>query len=118
MSSCLNCQINGVFTHGPCCDPAESHFSVLTPPSCFFRFGRIGRLVTRAAASGGKVEVTAINDPFIDLDYMVRRLPLVLTPSGRNVFVLNPCSGKFSEKSAVIWVMRCFKALTGGRELI
>uniref|UniRef100_A0A671X1P4 Glyceraldehyde-3-phosphate dehydrogenase n=1 Tax=Sparus aurata TaxID=8175 RepID=A0A671X1P4_SPAAU len=34
-------------------------------------FGRIGRLVTRAAASGGKVEVVAINDPFIDLDYMV-----------------------------------------------
>lgn len=37
------------------------------------RFGRIGRLVTRAAATGGKVEVVAINDPFIDLDYMVRR---------------------------------------------
>uniref|UniRef100_A0A4W6FRZ1 Glyceraldehyde-3-phosphate dehydrogenase n=1 Tax=Lates calcarifer TaxID=8187 RepID=A0A4W6FRZ1_LATCA len=35
------------------------------------RFGRIGRLVTRAAATGGKVEVVAINDPFIDLDYMV-----------------------------------------------
>ncbi|XP_035537094.1 glyceraldehyde-3-phosphate dehydrogenase-like [Morone saxatilis] len=34
-------------------------------------FGRIGRLVTRAAAQGGKVEVVAINDPFIDLDYMV-----------------------------------------------
>uniref|UniRef100_A0A668AY79 Glyceraldehyde-3-phosphate dehydrogenase n=1 Tax=Myripristis murdjan TaxID=586833 RepID=A0A668AY79_9TELE len=34
-------------------------------------FGRIGRLVTRAAAKGGKVEVVAINDPFIDLDYMV-----------------------------------------------
>ncbi|XP_067112562.1 glyceraldehyde-3-phosphate dehydrogenase [Osmerus mordax] len=34
-------------------------------------FGRIGRLVTRAAALGGKVEVVAINDPFIDLDYMV-----------------------------------------------
>lgn len=38
----------------------------------YFRFGRIGRLVTRAAALGGKVEVVAINDPFIDLDYMVR----------------------------------------------
>jgi len=34
-------------------------------------FGRIGRLVTRAAATGGKVEVVAINDPFINLDYMV-----------------------------------------------
>uniref|UniRef100_A0A672I170 Glyceraldehyde-3-phosphate dehydrogenase n=1 Tax=Salarias fasciatus TaxID=181472 RepID=A0A672I170_SALFA len=37
----------------------------------FMKFGRIGRLVTRAAAKGGKVEVVAINDPFIDLDYMV-----------------------------------------------
>ncbi|KAG2470083.1 G3P dehydrogenase, partial [Polypterus senegalus] len=35
------------------------------------RFGRIGRLVTRAAVLSGKVEVVAINDPFIDLDYMV-----------------------------------------------
>ncbi|KAG9344938.1 hypothetical protein JZ751_009478 [Albula glossodonta] len=35
------------------------------------RFGRIGRLVTRAAFHSGKVQVVAINDPFIDLDYMV-----------------------------------------------
>uniref|UniRef100_A0A674F6U4 Glyceraldehyde-3-phosphate dehydrogenase n=1 Tax=Salmo trutta TaxID=8032 RepID=A0A674F6U4_SALTR len=34
-------------------------------------FGRIGRLVTRAAAKSGEVNVVAINDPFIDLDYMV-----------------------------------------------
>jgi len=34
-------------------------------------FGRIGRLVTRAAADGGKVEVVAINDPFVNLEYMV-----------------------------------------------
>ena len=38
------------------------------------RFGRIGRLVTRAAALGGKVNVVAINDPFITLEYMVRAL--------------------------------------------
>uniref|UniRef100_A0A673HL78 Glyceraldehyde-3-phosphate dehydrogenase n=1 Tax=Sinocyclocheilus rhinocerous TaxID=307959 RepID=A0A673HL78_9TELE len=35
------------------------------------RFGRIGRLVTRAAFQSKKVEIVAINDPFIDLDYMV-----------------------------------------------
>jgi len=34
-------------------------------------FGRIGRLVTRAAFHNKKVEIVAINDPFIDLEYMV-----------------------------------------------
>lgn len=33
-------------------------------------FGRIGRLVLRAALQAG-VDVVAVNDPFIDLDYMV-----------------------------------------------
>ncbi len=34
-------------------------------------FGRIGRLVMRAAMQNPNVEVVGINDPFIDLDYMV-----------------------------------------------
>uniref|UniRef100_A0A2K6UEV6 Glyceraldehyde-3-phosphate dehydrogenase n=1 Tax=Saimiri boliviensis boliviensis TaxID=39432 RepID=A0A2K6UEV6_SAIBB len=34
-------------------------------------FGRIGRLVTRAAFNSGKVDIVAINDPFIDLNHMV-----------------------------------------------
>ncbi len=34
-------------------------------------FGRIGRLVMRAAINNPNVEVVGINDPFIDLDYMV-----------------------------------------------
>jgi glyceraldehyde 3-phosphate dehydrogenase len=34
-------------------------------------FGRIGRLVLRASLSHPGVKVVAINDPFIDLDYMV-----------------------------------------------
>ncbi|KAI9487394.1 MAG: glyceraldehyde-3-phosphate dehydrogenase 3 [Benjaminiella poitrasii] len=34
-------------------------------------FGRIGRIVLRASLENPKVKVVAINDPFIDLDYMV-----------------------------------------------
>ncbi|XP_013416759.1 glyceraldehyde-3-phosphate dehydrogenase [Lingula anatina] len=34
-------------------------------------FGRIGRLVLRAALKKGTVNVVAVNDPFIALDYMV-----------------------------------------------
>eukprot|EP00045_Choanoeca_perplexa_P012686 m.139779 g.139779 ORF g.139779 m.139779 type:complete len:336 (-) comp16098_c1_seq1:79-1086(-) len=34
-------------------------------------FGRIGRIVLRAALNNPEVEVVAINDPFMDLDYMV-----------------------------------------------
>jgi glyceraldehyde 3-phosphate dehydrogenase len=34
-------------------------------------FGRIGRIVLRASLDNPEVNVVAINDPFIDLDYMV-----------------------------------------------
>jgi len=34
-------------------------------------FGRIGRIVLRNALENGHVQVRAINDPFIDLEYMV-----------------------------------------------
>jgi len=34
-------------------------------------FGRIGRLVARAAQNNPAVQIVAINDPFIDLEYMV-----------------------------------------------
>ncbi|KAL2079982.1 hypothetical protein ACEWY4_023775 [Coilia grayii] len=33
-------------------------------------FGRIGRLVTRVAVLSGKAQIVAINDPFIDVEYM------------------------------------------------
>lgn len=41
---------------------------------CFYRFGRIGRLVLRAALAMGKGDdfnVVAVNDPFLTVDYMV-----------------------------------------------
>ncbi|AQK68755.1 Glyceraldehyde-3-phosphate dehydrogenase, cytosolic [Zea mays] len=41
-------------------------------------FGRIGRLVLRIATSRDDIEVVAVNDPFIDAKYMVRKLILIL----------------------------------------
>ena len=35
------------------------------------RFGRIGRLTLRAALENPGVQVVAVNDPFIELEYMV-----------------------------------------------
>ncbi len=37
-------------------------------------FGRIGRLVLRAVTERDNVQVVAVNDPFVDLDYMVYML--------------------------------------------
>nr|XP_021511162.1 glyceraldehyde-3-phosphate dehydrogenase-like [Meriones unguiculatus] len=34
-------------------------------------FGSLGCLVSRAACSSGKVEIVVINDPFINLNYML-----------------------------------------------
>jgi len=34
-------------------------------------FGRIGRLVMRASLAHKEVEIVCINEPFMDLDYMV-----------------------------------------------
>ena len=33
-------------------------------------FGRIGRLVLRAAAENPEIDIVGINDPFIGLDYI------------------------------------------------
>jgi glyceraldehyde-3-phosphate dehydrogenase/erythrose-4-phosphate dehydrogenase len=44
-------------------------------------FGRIGRIVFRNAIAHDKVNIVAINDPFIDLEYMVRAFfPTSLLP--------------------------------------
>lgn len=41
-------------------------------------FGRIGRLVLRIATTRDDIEVVAVNDPFIDAKYMVRKLVFIL----------------------------------------
>ncbi len=37
-------------------------------------FGRIGRLVFRAAQERNDVQIVAVNDPFLDLDYLIYML--------------------------------------------
>ena len=43
-------------------------------------FGRIGRLLARIMADHSDVDIVAINDPFIDLAYMVRKVSLYRMP--------------------------------------
>lgn len=52
--------------------PKQLFLISLSPPLPH-SFGRIGRLVLRACLQKG-IKVVAINDPFIDLKYMVRKL--------------------------------------------
>ena len=60
-------------------------------------FGRIGRLVCRAAIEKGTVKVVAVNDPFMDLDYMVyqfkydsvhNRYPACVKKEGDDILVI------------------------------
>ena len=53
------------------------------------RFGRIGCLVMHAPQEHGDVQVAAVNDPFIDLDYMVNNIFIIacVIPL-RNNFIL------------------------------
>ena len=37
-------------------------------------FGRIGRLVFRAAQERNDIQIVAVNDPFLDLDYLIYML--------------------------------------------
>lgn len=51
------------------------HFTVLFSVFEFLRcpgFGRIGRLVLRATLNRDDVQVVAVNDPFVDTNYIVR----------------------------------------------
>merc|ERR1712093_759661 len=54
--------------------PTHTHIyktAIMVVPVGINGFGRIGRIVFRNALLHGDVDVVAINDPFIDLEYMV-----------------------------------------------
>ncbi len=71
-------------------------------------FGRIGRLVFRASINKPEVEVVAINDPFIDLDYMVYMLKYD-TVHGRFDGEVEVKDGKLVVNGKEIAVYECMK---------
>merc|ERR1711872_584573 len=69
-------------------------------------FGRIGRLVCRAAFDHPDIEVVAINDPFIDLEYMVYMFKYDST-HGRHKGTVNHGDGKLIINGKPITVSMC-----------
>lgn len=72
-------------------------------------FGRIGRLVLRAALTRKDVQVVGINDPFIDLDYMVYMLKYD-TMHGRFDGKISIENGKLVVNGNEISVFACMNA--------
>ena len=69
-------------------------------------FGRIGRLVFRAAMERGDAEVVAINDPFIDVDYMIYMLKYD-TAHGRYNAKMEEKNGKLIVNGKEVTVYDC-----------
>jgi len=69
-------------------------------------FGRIGRLVCRAAFDHPDIEVVAVNDPFIDLDYMVYMFKYDST-HGRFKGTVSSSDGKLIINEKAITVSMC-----------
>ncbi|MDR0287066.1 MAG: type I glyceraldehyde-3-phosphate dehydrogenase [Clostridiales bacterium] len=72
-------------------------------------FGRIGRLVFRAAVNNPNVEIKAINDPFVDVDYMVYMLKYD-TVHGRFKGTASSKDGKLVVNGKEIAVFACMNA--------
>ncbi|MDD3394372.1 MAG: type I glyceraldehyde-3-phosphate dehydrogenase [Clostridia bacterium] len=69
-------------------------------------FGRIGRLVFRAAMERGDAEIVAVNDPFIDVDYMIYMLKYD-TVHGRYHAKMEEKDGKLVVNGKEIAVYNC-----------
>src|SRR3989339_527567 len=72
-------------------------------------FGRIGRLFFRAAVKNSNVEIVGINDPFIDLEYMVYMLKYD-SVHGRFKGTAEAKDGKFVVNGKPISVFAAMKA--------
>ncbi|EDQ87359.1 uncharacterized protein MONBRDRAFT_38052 [Monosiga brevicollis MX1] len=71
-------------------------------------FGRIGRIVMRAAVSNPNVQVVSINDPFMDVDYMVYMFKYDST-HGKYAGSVEAKDGKLVIDGTVINVHACMK---------
>ncbi|MCQ4935845.1 MULTISPECIES: type I glyceraldehyde-3-phosphate dehydrogenase [Anaerotignum] len=69
-------------------------------------FGRIGRLVFRAAMERGDADVVAVNDPFIDVEYMIYMLKYD-TAHGRYNAKMEEKDGKLIINGKEIIVYNC-----------
>lgn len=69
-------------------------------------FGRIGRLVFRAAMERGDAEVVAVNDPFIDVEYMMYMLKYDST-HGRFNATMEEKDGKLIINGKTVIVYNC-----------
>jgi len=71
-------------------------------------FGRIGRIVMRAAVTNPNVQVVSINDPFMDVDYMVYMFKYDST-HGKYAGSVEAKDGKLVIDGTVINVHACMK---------
>ena len=74
-------------------------------------FGRIGRLVLRASLAKEDVQVVAVNDPFVDLEYMVSMLKYD-SAQGRFDGTLGTKDGKLVVNGNEITVFACMDPAT------
>ena len=86
---CVTGQATSVTSENPsllCIYMDVMSYKLPVPVSMFSytRFGRIGRLVMRAAIQKGGCDIVAVNDPFLDVDYMVS------DSKGHALFKLHP----------------------------
>ncbi len=72
-------------------------------------FGRIGRLVFRAAMDRADAQVVAVNDPFIDVEYMMYMLKYD-TAHGRFNGTMEEKDGKLFVNGKEVVVYNCMKA--------
>jgi glyceraldehyde 3-phosphate dehydrogenase len=72
-------------------------------------FGRIGRLVFRAAQERNDVEIVAVNDPFLDLDYLVYMLQYD-TVHGKFAGTAENKGGKLVVNGKEVAFFACMKA--------